>query len=86
MIIQIEKYLYKNFTDDFGARAFGGILNPTIEDYEEFLEERCFPRTGAQMKRRLRDFGIDFYDPWLIIEKSQGRVYGDDMWIKVVEE
>lgn len=80
-----KKVEIENFTDDNIARAFGVNLHPTMQDFEEFLEDRCFPREGFDMKRRLKDFDIDFYDPRLIIEKTQGRVYGDDMWIDVKE-
>ena len=59
------------------------LENPTIEDYNEFLESRCFPRTRDKMKLVLRDLGIPFYDPYLIIQKTEGRMAEDDFWLKI---
>lgn len=33
-----------NYTKDIFKRAFGVIDSPTFEQYEEFMESRCFPR------------------------------------------
>lgn len=35
------------------------------------------------MKLVLRDLGIPFYDPYLIIQKTEGRMAEDDFWIKI---
>ena len=59
------------------------VEDPTIEDYNEFLESRCFPRTRDKMKLVLRDLGIPFYDPYLIIQKTEGRMAEDDFWIRI---
>ena len=56
---------------------------PDIEDYREFLESRCFPRTRDKMKLVLKDLGIPFYDPYLIIQKTEGRMAEDDFWIRI---
>ena len=53
------------------------------EDYREFLESRCFPRTRDKMKLVLKDLGIPFYDPYLIIQKTEGRMAEDDFWIRI---
>ena len=76
----------ENYTDDMVDRAFGVNENPTFKDYEEFLEERCFPRTRDKMKLILQDMGLDYYDPLLIIRKTQGRMAEDSMWIRIKEE
>ena len=34
-----------NYTRDCMSRAFGREEHPTFEQYEEFLESRCFPRS-----------------------------------------
>ena len=73
----------RNYTDNLQFTAFGIKENPTIEDYNEFLESRCFPRTRDKMKLVLRDLGIPFYDPYLIIQKTEGRMAEDDFWIKI---
>ena len=64
-------------------RAFGVNETPSFEDYEEFIESRCFPRTRDKMKIMLEGLGIPFYDPILIVEKTGGRMAEDDFWIKI---
>ena len=73
----------KNFTENYQFRAFGIKTEPTFEDYEEFIESRCFPRTRDKMKLELDRLGIPFYDPILIIEKTQGRMAEDHFWIRI---
>lgn len=70
-----------NRTDDIMKRAFGVNENPTWEDFEAFLEERCFPRTRAMSKTILRHIGVDHYDPLQIIEKTKGRTAEDNQYI-----
>lgn len=66
-----------NFTDDMLSRAFGINENPNWEDFNEFLESRCMPRTRYGIREELRYMGIDVYDPFQIVEKTSGRVHGD---------
>ena len=72
-----------NFTDHLMFRAFGVIEQPDFERYEEFLESRCFPRTRDKMKLVLKDLELPFYDPFMIIEKTEGRMAEDDFWIRI---
>ncbi len=76
-----RKIRIKNYVSNIIYRAFGNNTNPTFEDYEQFLESRCFPRTRDKIKIELEALGIPFYDPMLIIEKTQGRMAEDDFWI-----
>ena len=81
---EMQKIVHiRNYVDNIQFRAFGIKENPTIEDYNEFLESRCFPRTRDKMKLVLRDLGIPFYDPYLIIQKTEGRMAEDDFWIRI---
>lgn len=64
-------------------KAFGREEKPTFEQYEEFLESRCFPRSRDKMKLILEDLNLPFYDPFMIIEKTQGRMEEDNCWIKI---
>ncbi len=64
-------------------RAFGVNDMPDFDDYEEFLESRCFPRERDKMKFELKKLDIPFYDPVMIIEKTQGRMAEDDFWIRI---
>lgn len=73
----------KNFTQNPLYRAFGRKEYPTFADYEEFLESRCFPRSRDKMKIQLKKLGIPFYDPLLIVEKTEGRMAEDDFWLKI---
>ena len=75
----------QNYTNIIEYRAFGIKENPTWDDYEIFISDRVFPSTRAEMKRTLRSYGLDFYDPLMIIEKTDGRMAEDSQWIDVEE-
>ena len=72
-----------NYVDDPLYKAFGVIASPDYKDYEEFLESRCFPRTRDKMKLELKRLDIPFYDPLMIIEKTEGRMAEDHFWIRI---
>ena len=75
----------KNYTKNIMYRAFGVNENPTYDDYEEFLRSRCFPETRDKLKLVLADLNLPFYDPFLIIKKTEGRMAEDDFWIRIEE-
>lgn len=72
-----------NYTKDVMCRAFGKIENPTYEQYEAFLESRCFPRSRDKMKLILEELNLPFYDSLMIIEKTEGRMADDEFWLRV---
>ena len=72
-----------NYTNNLMLRAFGRNTEPSYDDYEEFLESRCFPRTRDKLKLELDRLGLPYYDPYLIIEKTEGRMADDNFWIKI---
>ena len=76
----------QNYTDIIEYRAFGVKTNPTWKDYEIFIKDRVFPETRAEMKRTLRSYGLDFYDPLLIIDKTSGRMADDTQWLIRLQE
>lgn len=78
-----RKVRIHNYTNDYISRAFGKNERPTFEEYESFLESRCFPRTRDKMKLILADLDLPFYDPMLIIEKTEGRMAEDNYWIRI---
>jgi len=78
-----KKVAIRNTTDKIMLRAFGININPTWEDFLEFLEDRCFPRTRDNLKLILQDLELDFFDPFYIIEKTKGRMGEDMQWLKV---
>ena len=73
----------RNYTDNIMFKAFGSIEKPDFKMYEEFLESRCFPASRDKMKLILRDLDLPFYDPFKIIEKTEGRMAEDDFWIRI---
>lgn len=77
---KVEVY---NFITNPIYRAFGVNTEPTFEEYEEFLKSRCFPETRDKIKLELKKLDIPFYDPIMIIEKTEGRMADDDFWIKI---
>ena len=72
-----------NYTDNLMFRAFGVVENPDYQMYLDFLESRCFPRSRDKMKLILKDLDLPFYDPFMIIEKTEGRMAEDDFWIRI---
>ena len=64
-------------------RAFGREEKPDFQMYEEFLRSRCFPETRDKMKLVLKDLNLPFYDPFMIIEKTEGRMAEDNFWIRI---
>ncbi len=78
-----KKIYILNHTNDIIHRAFGVVANPTWDDFEQFLERRCFPKTRANIKNILRDIDVPNYDPLQIIEKTEGRMAEDNQWIKI---
>lgn len=81
--VRREKIAILNYTEDRLKRAFGKEESPDYKTYEEFLESRCFPRSRDKMKLILKDLDLPFYDPLLIIEKTEGRMAEDKFWIKI---
>lgn len=73
----------KNYIGDPLYCAFGSKLTPDYDDYLAFLESRCFPRTRDKMKLQLRELGLPFYDPIMIIRKTDGRMAEDEFWLRM---
>ena len=78
-----RKIAVQNETDDGLHRGFGVKVRATWEDFEEFLESRCFPRTREGLRMILKELGLDAYDPLAIVEKTQGRMAEDFQWLKI---
>lgn len=80
---QRQRIAVQNETEDLIHRAFGIKAKPTWEDFEEFLESRCFPRTREHLRLVLEDVEVDSYDPLAIVEKTKGRMAEDFQWLKI---
>ena len=78
-----QKIEIHNYTENPVFRAFGVKERPSFRDYNDFLKSRCFPEERDMQKLTLRELGLPFYDPFMIIEKTQGRMAEDDFWIKI---
>lgn len=78
-----RKVKVKNYTDKIMFRAFGVVETPDYDQYLGFLESRCFPSSRDKMKLILKDLDLPFYDPMMIIEKTEGRMAEDDFWIRI---
>lgn len=75
-----------NHTDDPLDKAFGNNESPSYKDFEDFLEERCFPRNRDKMKLHLKQLGLDYYDPYQIVKKTGGKLEGDFYSIEFKED
>ena len=71
-----------NRTNDIMKRAFGINENPDWNDFEQFLEERCFPKSRAFRKTILKKIGADGYDTLQILEKTDGRTAEDNQYVR----
>lgn len=78
-----QRVKIKNYVTDPLYRAFGRNEHPSYRDYEEFLESRCFPRTRDKMKIILEELNLPFYDPFLIIQKTEGKMAEDNFRIEI---
>ena len=74
----------KNYTDSMVDTAFGVNDPPTWDDFTDFLESRCVPRTRHGLQYYLDALGLCEYDPAEIIEKTRGRMAEDQKWLEIV--
>ena len=79
-----DKIEFINYTDNLLHRAFGVKKSVTWQDLEDFLESRCIPRERDGVLQLLKENAIPYYDPWLIVEKTHGRMAEDDAWLEVI--
>ena len=78
-----DKVEVKNFVDDSFRKPFGRNEHPTIKDFEDFLEDRCVPKERGDLKLYLKEIGVPFYDPIMIIEKTEGRCTEDNFSLRI---
>ena len=76
--------LSENYVVDPVKTAFGNMKNPEWDDFMRFLEDRCVPRERAGLREYLEAIGVGAYDPIEIIQKTSGRMAGDDQWLEVL--
>lgn len=73
----------ENHTLTLSKTAFGKNELPSWDDFLSFLEERCIPRGRAGLREYLEALGISEYDPFEIIQKTNGRMAEDQQWLKI---
>jgi len=81
-----ETVRIENHTNDIFHLAFGINKKPTWEEFQWFLEDRCPPRTRQNIKEILRDLDVQYYDPILICEKTEGRCADDNSWMDIIRD
>ena len=83
---ELKKVSIVNYTKNPLYRAFGINEHPTFEDFENFLESRCFPKTVDELGLHLQELGLTDYDPYKIIEKTNGKLGGDSFSLEIVND
>lgn len=83
--IKFRPFGVKQYSDNNLIRPFlkeDGLV--TLEDVEEWIEYRCFPRNRANKKELLEYLGLDLvgYVPLEILRKTHGVMSGDYLWAK----
>lgn len=79
-----EKIRITNSVSNPLYTAFGVIEKPTWEDFQNFLNERCFPKDRFMSKAILNQLEITSgYEPLEIIRKTQGRMAEDNHYIRI---
>lgn len=79
-----KKVRIKNHTDEILNRAFGVNVTPNWQDFNDFIEERCFPKNRDMLKDVLSDYGLSDFDAFRIVEETGGVMAGDRKWIRVI--
>ena len=78
-----ESLSVENVTENIVKTAFGKNETPTWNDFLNFLEERCLPRSRSGIREYLETIGVEEYDPLEIIKKTNGRMAEDNQWLKL---
>ena len=73
----------ENHGDNIIKTAFGNNIFPSWNDFNDFLESRCVPRSRAGISEYLAALDLYEYDVLSIIEKTEGRMEGDNQWLKM---
>lgn len=72
----------QNTTEHIVKTAFGKNETPIWDDFLNFLEERCLPRSRSGIREYLEAIGVEEYSPIEIIKKTSGRMAEDNQWLK----
>lgn len=80
-----ETLSVENKTENIVKTAFGKNETPSWQDFQNFLEERCVPKSRSGIREYLETIGVESYKPLEIIKKTNGRMAEDNQWIRLEE-
>ena len=68
----------------FNTSVFQPFRTKTVtkQQFNEWLESRCFDRNRGDASKLLAALGIDAYDPYAIIAKTHGVMSHDFIWLQ----
>lgn len=78
-----KKIAIQNRTNNIYDRAFGKVLNPDWNQFEIFIRERVISEERIDLDLVLESINVDYYDPFLIISKTKGKMEGDKYWMRI---
>ena len=76
---------HEDYTNDYVKTPFGNNKNPDFSDFENFLEERCIPKSRAGIREYLDVLNLDSYEPLEIIKKTKGVMAEDQIHLELEE-
>ena len=77
-----ETLSVENMSEHIVKTAFGKNETPSWDDFLNFLEERCLPRSRSGIREYLETIGVEEYNPLEIIKKTGGKMAEDNQWIE----
>lgn len=84
--IRNGKVTFENFIDNPLWLPFGIKTEATMNDLEDFYEERCFPKERGNCKDILNALDVPCYEPELICRKTHGQQFDDFLWLQFSDE
>ena len=81
-----KKVKVTNFKDDYFYLPFAPHIVPEWEHWEWLLSSRCISPNNGWVNEALKKWGLDRWDPYEIIKKTEGRMAGDHYRLVLVEE
>ena len=67
---------------------FGRVPDVCVTKYviEEFFRRRCFDEHCAAASDYLRELGLEKFNAFQIVQKTKGRMYSDEMWVRFCDD
>ena len=77
-----NKVYIEQVRNKFLDRNFGNNTVINMQEFDHFLESRCFPRQRQSCKEVLESLKLETYDPLAICLRTYGRQWDDYYWLK----